>query len=167
MKKILPFLTLGIIIAIIIIIFLSMSNKKQMVVLKEGNTAQTPLEIVLGKYQDSDCGMTIEDMTYVSQVVSNDGKTWFFHDHGGLANWLKDKPFKDSAKIWVMTKDSKKYIDARTAWFSRTETTPMGYGFGAYEIKQDGLISFEEMLLKVLRNEDLRNPYIKKELIGK
>ena len=167
MKKILPFLTLSIIIAIIIIIFLSMSNKKQMVVLKEGNTAQTPLEIVLGKYQDSDCGMTIEDMTYVSQVVSSDGKTWFFHDHGGLANWLKDKPFKDSAKIWVMTKDSKKYIDARTAWFSRTETTPMGYGFGAYEIKQDGLISFEEMLLKVLRNEDLRNPYIKKELIGK
>ena len=167
MKKILPFLTLGIIIAIIIIIFLSMLNKKQMVVLKEGNTAQTPLEIVLGKYKDSDCGMTIEDMTYVSQVVSSDGKTWFFHDHGGLANWLKDKPFQDSAKIWVMTKDSKKYIDARTAWFSRTETTPMGYGFGAYEIKQDGLISFEEMLLKVLRNEDLRNPYIKKELIGK
>ena len=167
MKKILPFLTLSIIIAIIIIIFLSMSNKKQMVVLKEGNTAKIPLEIVLGKYQDSDCGMTIEDMTYVSQVVSSDGKTWFFHDHGGLANWLKDKPFQDSAKIWVMTKDSKKYIDARTAWFSRTETTPMGYGFGAYEIKKDGLISFEEMLLKVLRNEDLRNPYIKKELIGK
>ena len=167
MKKILPFLTLSIIIAIIIIIFLSMSNKKQMVVLKEGNTAQIPLEIVLGKYQDSDCGMTIEDMTYVSQVVSSDGKTWFFHDHGGLANWLKDKPFQDSAKIWVMTKDSKKYIDARTAWFSRTETTPMGYGFGAYEIKKDGLISFEEMILKVLRNEDLRNPYVKKELIGK
>lgn len=167
MKKILPFLTLIIIIAIIIIIFLSMSNIKQMVVLKEGNTTQTPLEIVLGKYQDSDCGMTIEDMTYVSQVVSSDGKTWFFHDHGGMANWLKDKSFKDNAKIWVMSKDSKKYIDARTAWFSRTDTTPMGYGFGAYEIKQDGFIGFEEMLLKVLRNEDLRNPYIKKELLGK
>ena len=167
MKKILPFLTLIIIIAIIIIIFLSMSNTKQMVVLKEGNTTQTPLEIVLGKYQDSDCGMTIEDMTYVSQVVSNDGKTWFFHDHGGMANWLKDKSFKDNAKIWVKSKDSKKYINARTAWFSRTDTTPMGYGFGAYEIKQDGFISFDEMLLKVLRNEDLRNPYIKKELLGK
>ena len=167
MKKILPFLILIIIIAIIIIIFLSMSNTKQMVVLKEGNTIQTPLEIVLGKYQDSDCGMTIEDMTYVSQVVSNDGKTWFFHDHGGMANWLKDKSFKDNAKIWVMSKDSKKYIDARTAWFSRTDTTPMGYGFGAYEIKQDGFISFDEMLLKVLRNEDLRNPYIKKELLSK
>ena len=167
MKKILPILTLVIIILIIVIIFLSMSNKKQMVVLKEGNTTQMPLEIVLGKYQDSDCGMVINKMDFVSQVVSNDGKTWFFHDHGGLANWLKDKPFKDAAKIWVMTMDTKKYIDAKSAWFSRTDITPMGYGFGAYENKQDGFISFEEVALKVLRNEDLRNPYIKKELLGK
>jgi hypothetical protein len=91
MKKILPFITLITIIAIIIIIFLSMSNAKQMVVLKEGNTALTPLEIILGRYQDSDCGMVIDKMDYVSQVISNDGKTWFFHDHGGMANWLKDK----------------------------------------------------------------------------
>lgn len=167
MKKILPILTLVIIILIIVIIFLSMSNKKQMVVLKEGNTTQIPLEIVLGKYQDSDCGMVINKMDFVSQVVSSDGKTWFFHDHGGLANWLKDKPFKDSAKIWVMTMDTKKYIDVKSAWFSRTDITPMGYGFGAYENKQDGFISFEEVALKVLRNEDLRNPYIKKELLGK
>lgn len=166
MKKILPLITLIIIIAVIIIIFLSMSNKKQMVVLKEGNSNQTPLEIILGKYQDSDCGMVIDKMDFVSQVVAPDGKTWFFHDHGGMANWLKDKPFKDSGKIWVMSKDTKKYIDGRSAWYSRTDLTPMGYGFGAYENKQDGFISFEEMGLKMLRNESLRNPYIKKELLG-
>ncbi len=166
MKKILPFLTLIIIIAIIIIIFLSMSNSKQMVVIKDGNITQTPLEIVLGKYQDSDCGMDINDMTYVSQVISTEGKTWFFHDHGGMANWLKNKPFKDNAKIWVMSIDTKKYIAGRSAWYSRTDLTPMGYGFGAYENKKDGFISFEEMGLKMLRNESLRNPYIKKELLG-
>jgi len=167
MKKILPFITLIIIIAIIIIIFLSMSQKKQMVVLKEGNTTLTPLEIILGKYQDSDCGMVIDKMDYVSQVIAPDGKTWFFHDHGGMANWLKDKAFKDNAKIWVMSKDTKQYIDARTAWYSRTDNTPMRYGFGAYEVKQDGFITFDEMGLKVLRNETLRNPYIQKELLGK
>ena len=167
MKKILPFITLIIIIAIITIIFLSMSNAKQMVVLKEGNTTLTPLEIILGRYQDSDCGMVIDKMDYVSQVISNDGKTWFFHDHGGMANWLKDKSFKDDAKIWVMTKDTKQYINGRTAWYSRTDNTPMRYGFGAYEVKQDGFITFEEMSLKVLRNETLRNPYIQKELLGK
>jgi copper chaperone NosL len=167
MKKILPFITLIIIIAIIIIIFLSMSNAKQMVVLKEGNTSLTPLEIILGKYQDSDCGMVIDKMDYVSQVISSDGKTWFFHDHGGMANWLKDKSFKNDAKIWVMTIDTKQYINARTAWYSRTDNTPMRYGFGAYEVKQDGFITFDEMGLKVLRNETLRNPYIQKELLGK
>jgi copper chaperone NosL len=167
MKKILPLITLIIIIAIIIIIFLSMSNAKQMVVLKEGNTTFTPLEIILGKYQDSDCGMVIDKMDYVSQVIAPDGKTWFFHDHGGMANWLKDKAFKDDAKIWVMTIDTKQYINARTAWYSRTDNTPMKYGFGAYEVKQEGFITFDEMGLKVLRNETLRNPYIQKELLGK
>jgi copper chaperone NosL len=144
-----------------------MSNKKQMVVLKEGNMNQTPLEIILGKYQDSDCGMIIDNMSYVSQVISKDGKTWFFHDHGGMANWLKDKSIKDTAKIWVMSVDTKKYIDGRKAWYSRTEKTPMGYGFGAYEHKQDNFISFDEMSLKMLRGENLTNPYIRKELIGK
>ena len=128
-----------------------MSNKKQVVVLKEGNLQQTPLEIILGKYQDSDCGMIIDSMDYASQVVASDGKTWFFHDHGGMANWIKDKS----------------YIDGRLAWYSRTDITPMKYGFGAYENKQDGFITFDEMAIKVLRNEDLRNPYIRKELLGK
>ena len=167
MKKLLPFLTIIIIIAIIVTIFLSMSNSKQMVVLKEGNKTQEPLEIILGKFQDSDCGMIITDMTYASQVVAPDGKTWFFHDHGGMANWLKDKEFKNSAKIWVMSKDSKKYIDGRTAWFSRSENTPMRYGFGAYEQKQDGFITFDDMSLKVLRNETMANPVYRKELSGK
>lgn len=167
MKKILPFLTILTIIIIIVIIFYSMSSQKQMVVLKEGNTTQQPLEIILGKYQDSDCGMIIDNMTYVSQVIAPDGKTWFFHDHGGLVNWIKDKPFKDEAKIWVMTKDTKKYIDGRTAWYSRTDKTPMGYGFGAYEEKEDGFLTYDEMSLKMLRGETLNNPYIKKELLDK
>lgn len=167
MKKLLPFITILLIILIIVVIFISMANKKQMVVLKEGNTTQTPLEIILGKYQDSDCGMIIDDMTYVSQVIAPDGKTWFFHDHGGMVNWLKDKSFKDNAKIWVMSKDTKKYIDGRTAWYSRTDKTPMNYGFGAYEQNQDGFINYEEMTLKMLRGENLTNPYVKKELLGK
>jgi len=144
-----------------------MSNSKQMVVLKEGNITQTPLDIVLGKYQDSDCGMIIDNLDYVSQVVAPDGKTWFFHDHGGMANWLKDKAFKDEAKIWVRTIDTKKYIDGRTAWYSQTDITPMRYGFGAYENKQDGFITFEEMSLKMLRGETMANPVYKKELLGK
>ncbi|MCT7910399.1 hypothetical protein N5912_01010 [Arcobacter lacus] len=167
MKKYMPIITVVIVIAIIVIIFLSMFSSKQMVVIKEGNIDQNPLEIVLGKYQDSDCGMVIDSLNYASQVIAPDGKTWFFHDHGGMVNWLKDKPFKETAKIWVMSRDSKRYIDGRNAWYTRNEDTPMRYGFGAYEELKDGLISFEEVQLRVLRNETMANPAYKKELIKK
>ena len=163
MKKLLPILTIVLIASIILIIFISMAKQQKMVVVKEGNISQVPLEIVLGKYQDSDCGMVINDLTFASQVVSIDGKTWFFHDHGGLGNWLnsKDNKFKNSIKIFVMTKDSKRYIEAKDAFFSTNEETPMKFGFGAYENNSENFISFDEMLLKVLRKETLANPNFK------
>ena len=163
MKKLLPILTILLIVAIISIIFISMAKEQKMIVVKEGNISQTPVGMVLGKYQDSDCGMVINDLTYASQVVSSDGKTWFFHDHGGMANWLnqKDEKFKSSIKIFVMTKDSKKYIEAKNAFFSTSEETPMRFGFGAYENSGENLISFDEMALKVLRKETLANPNFK------
>ena len=167
MKKFTPFLIVLLFVGIIVTIFLSLAKVQNMVVIKEGNLQQLPLEIVLHKYQDSDCGMVIEDMSYVSQVIAPDGKTWFFHDHGGFVNWLKDKSFKDTATIWVMSRDTKKYINARTAYYSVNEITPMGYGFGAYEMKKDGFIDFETMSLKMLRGETMNNAKIRKKLLAK
>ncbi|MDX9961949.1 MAG: hypothetical protein RBS32_10825 [Aliarcobacter sp.] len=167
MKKILPFLTVFIIIAIIVIIFLSMSNKKQMLVIYEGNHTHTPIDIKLNHFQDTQCGMTITQNKHSAQAISPEGKTWFFDDVGCLALWYNNIKFQKEAILWVYTNDTNEYIDARTAWFNRTDTTPMGHGFGAFKNKQDGFITFEEVTLKVLRGEDLRNPFIKKELLGK
>ena len=108
-------------------------------------------------YKDSDCGVIIDDKTYLGEVVSADGKTWFFYDNGGLVHWLEDKPFKNSAVIWVMSRDSEKWIDARKAYYSTDEPTPSGYGFGAYEKKQKGLISFKNMSYRVLHKETLKD----------
>ena len=137
-----------------------------MIVVKEGNTKQIPLEMELHKYQDSDCGMVITDLEYASQLSLSNGKTWFFHDHGGFINWLKDKKFKDDAVIWVMSKDSKKWIDAKMAYYSLTDITPMGYGFGAYEKSFDACVDYDTMRLKMLRGETMNNPLIKKQLLG-
>lgn len=165
MKNIKPILTIIIIIAIIVALLVSMSTSQNMTVVYQGNIEKKPIKIVLNKFQDSDCGMVIDDITYASQVVAPDGKTWFFHDHGGMVNWIKNKPFKDEAKIWVMTKDTKRYIDAHDAWYSRTDTTPMFYGFGAYEKKQDRFIDFDTMFLHMVRGEHLGNAKIKKMLL--
>ena len=166
MKKIFPYVSIAVIILFIIILFLSLGKVQHMVVIKEGNLKQIPLEITLGKYQDSDCGMIIEDLTYASQIVAPDGKTWFFHDHGGFVQWLQDKSFEKIAKIWVMSRDTNEWIDAKEAFYSVNELTPMGYGFGAYVRAQEGFIDFDTMRLRVLRGETLNNPKLRKEILG-
>lgn len=167
MKKLLPFITLLLIVAIIVIIFLSMSNKKQMVVIYEDNHSHQPVDIKLNHFQDTQCGMTISKKKHSAQAVSPKGKTWFFDDVGCLALWYKNIDFKESAILWVYTNDTNKYIDARKAWYSITDKTPMNYGFGAYENKKDDFIDFDTMSLKMLRGENLTNPYIRKKLLGK
>jgi len=166
-KKFTPFIVIAIFVGIIVVVFLSLESKQKMTVIKTGNLKRLPIDIELNRYQDSDCGMVIESLDYVSEVIAPDGRTWFFHDHGGFVHWLADKPFKDKVKIWVMSKDTHRWIDGKKAYYSRDDITPMGYGFGAYEHKKDNLISFEEMRLLMLRGENLNNPLIKKQLLGK
>ena len=167
LKKLTPVLVVWAIMAIIIALFLSLASKQNMIVIKEGNLKRIPLEMELNKHQDSDCGMVITDFEYASQVVAPSGKTWFFHDHGGFVNWLKDKEFRDDAVIWVMSKDTQKWIDGSKAYYSLNDVTPMGYGFGAYEFKKDSLVEYETMKLKMLRGETMNNPLIKKRLLEK
>jgi len=166
MKKFTPILIVFIIAAVIVGVFLSLASSKQMVVIKEGNIKKLPLKIELHKYQDSFCGMVIDELDYASEVISNDGKTWFFHDHGDFVLWLKDKPFRDDVVIWVMSRDTHRWIDAKKAFYSVDETTPMGYGFGAYEKKKANTIDFETMKLRVLRGETLNNPLIRQKILS-
>jgi len=167
MKKIAPVLIIVVIVGIIVALFLSLGKAQKMVVIKEGNLQKVPLKMELNKCQDSFCGMVITDLTYASQVVGPDGKTWFFHDHGDFVEWLKDKPFEKDAVIWVRSRDSDRWIDGRKAFYTINELTPMGYGFGAYEKKGKGMIDFETMRLKVLRGETMKDPKIRKQLLGK
>jgi len=167
MKKFMPFIVVGILIVIIVGVFLSLSKVQHMVVVQEGNTQKLPIKMKLHKYQDSDCGMVIDDLTYASQVIAPDGRTWFFHDHGDFVHWLRDKPFEKSAVIWVMSRDTHKWIDGRKAFYTLNELTPMGYGFGAYEHKKAGMVDFATMRLRMLRGETMKNPKIRKQLLGR
>lgn len=166
MKKFLPLLTVVILIAIIISVFLSMSNQKKMVTIQEENHKHKPLDITLNHYQDTYCGMTIMSLEHSVQVIAPDGRTWFFDDIGCFSLWFKNIKFQDEATVWVYSNDTKQYIDAKKAFYNQTDSTPMGYGFGAHEHKVDGLLTFDEMLLKMYRGENLANPLIRKKLLG-
>jgi hypothetical protein len=82
-----------------------------------------------------------------------------------MAHWVFDKPFKKEAYIWVWAKDTMQYIDGKKAWYSKTDDTPMNYGFGAYKNKKDGFVDFDTMSLLMMRGENLTNPQVKKQLL--
>lgn len=84
-----------------------------------------------------------------------------------MALWFKNIEFQKDAVLWVYTNDTKEYIDARKAWYDKVSATTMGYGFGAYKEKKEGMISFDDMLVKMYRGENLTNPLIRKKLLGK
>lgn len=165
-RKIQPVLTVLVFAVIVAVLFFYLASTKKMIVVKDGNINQLPTEMESGIYQDSDCGMVIDDLSDASQVISKSGKSWFFHDHGGMIKWLEEKEFRNSAKIWVMSRDTKRWIDAKEAFYSLKDKTAMGYGFGAYEKNGDGYVDFETMRLRMLRGETLRNPLIRKQLLG-
>jgi len=166
MKRFMPYIIVVILVVIIVTLFLSLAKVQKMVVIKEGNIQKLPIKMQLHKYQDSDCGMVIDDLEYASQVVAPDGRTWFFHDHGDFVHWLSDKPFKDKAVIWVMSRDTNKWVDGRKAHYTLNEVTPMGFGFGAYENPKKGSVDFKTMSLKMLRGETLKNPKIRQQILG-
>ena len=165
MKKIAPFLIVGVILAVVVAIFLSLAKQKQMIVTMDNPTKMPLPKLAINTYQDAFCGMVIEDTKYASQAIRDDGKSWFFHDHGDFIEWLKDKPFKNRVIIYVHTIDTNKWIDATKAYYTTTEKTPMGYGFGAYEHKKDGMIDFKTMQLRVLRGETMNDPKYRQILL--
>lgn len=165
MKSLRPLLIVATLVILIVVLFLSLASKQKMVTIMEGNIARQPIPIVLHHFQDSECGMVIDEINYASQVVAPDGKTWFFHDHGGMVKWLERKHFKKDAMIWVHSLDTQQWIDGRNAYYTRDEITPMEYGFGAYERSSEGRIDFETMRLLTLRGETIANPTIRQQLL--
>jgi len=147
-------------------LLLNFGGFNTMTLVVSGNTEQKPLPFELGTVQDAQCGMIVDAMDHAGEVVAPDGRTWFYHDIGGIPLWLEEKSFRDTARIWVMAQDTKQWIDGRTAWYSRTDETPMHYGFGAHARPQEGFVDYDTMRLMMLRGENLTNPFIKKQLLG-
>lgn len=133
---------------------------------KEGNIKKEPLDFKPREVKCVECAMEVESKKDSAQAVLPNGRTYFFDDIGCLALWLKKQKDKDKIKLWVYTYDTKRYIDAKKAWYRLGEKTPMNYGFGAYEKMVNGAISFDKFLIKMYRGENFKNPAIRKKFLG-
>jgi len=150
----------------LVLILFSTSSFEQSTVVVPHNSTKQPINIKPNKYKDRFCNMTIEDITYSAQVVLPSNDTLFFDDIGCLVLWLEEQKNKNKIILWVWAKDINKYIDARKAWYSLTESTPMHYGFGAYTNKEKNYINFDTMSNKMLQGITMANPKIRKKLLG-
>jgi hypothetical protein len=152
-----------IVICILLGILFSTSDFKQLVVVTQNNSEKKPLDIESNKYTDRYCNMKIIDIRYTAQAIMPNNDTFYFDDIGCLVSWLKDQRNKDQIVLWTWARDIDQYIDARKAWYSTDEDTPMEYGFGSYKNKKNNYIDFQTMTLKVYRGETLQNLTIRKK----
>ncbi len=168
MKKLLmPLLSVVMLIAVIVIVVLSMADKKHAKVIFQGNTEAKAITILPKEYQCSTCKMEIEQLPYAVEIVNTQGKTWFFDDMGCAIKWLEHQGFKDSVVIWTQTEDTREWVDATKACYRRDAPTPMKFGFAAQKQCDDkATIDYNSMRLKVLHGETMQNPYIRKQLSG-
>ena len=113
------------------------------------------------------CHMEIIKSNLHSAALNHDSDTIHFDDIGCMVLWAKDNNVDlKNVKTKVFSNDTKKYIDSSKAFFTIAEKTPMSYGFSAYEKKQENSISFDEVIMKMLRGEHMANPKIRKQILG-
>ena len=108
------------------------------------------------------CKMVTSDRHHAVQVINpKNGKAYMFDDIGCTLLWFDDEKisWKDQAKIWITDVDSKKWIDARTAYYDADNITPMAYGFAAHASKEHlkNSIAYEALFKKVLEIEQKNN----------
>ena len=164
MKKVILFI-FPLIAIIGIFVFLKINNQS---VLDIDNHEKVALEFKANKVQCPQCNMFLVEKEHTAQAITPDNKTHFFDDPGCLVLWIEDKHKTSEQEIvkWVYALDSKKWINAHTAFYSFNDKTPMNYGFGAYEKMIKDYINYDEMKLRMLRGENMTNPKIRKKILG-
>lgn len=162
-KRIWQYFFIFLLIVIIIIALILFSVNRNIVVVS-GNSSLRPIPVGENIYQDAHCGMVLPSSEFAAEVISLSGKTWFFHDPGGVPLWVDNmgKGFENKIMIWFFTMDSKKWKKFDEVWFSINDKTPMGYGFAVYEKKKSSYIRYSEMKLRMLRGENMNDPKVRK-----
>jgi len=103
------------------------------------------------------CVMVISDRKHTVQLKDpTTDKVYKFDDIGCMAIWFRDEniAFKDSAAIWITDAVTGEWIDAKAAFYTTGNLTPMAFGFSAYKSKEsikdaNEIISYDEVLKRI------------------
>ena len=104
------------------------------------------------------CVMVISDRHNAVQVQNPDTfQRYIFDDIGCMVLWFEDEhiSWSDGAIIWVTDVNSGEFIDARKAFFTTNNVTPMAYGFSAHKSKGsikkgEEIITYSEVKKRII-----------------
>lgn len=98
------------------------------------------------------CVMVISDRKNSIQLRGKTKKQEHrFDDIGCMVIWIKESNINlDKLDIWVNDVQSGEWIDAKNAFYTSGNQTPMDYGFSAYKSKQNlpldkDILSFKDV----------------------
>ena len=113
------------------------------------------------------CNMQLPDSNINTAKIEQGSDTYYFDDAGCMILWANQNEvnFQD-VQADIFSHDTHTYIDAKKAFYTINEKTPMLYGFSAYKENAQDKISFEEVRMKMLRGEHMANPKIRKQILG-
>jgi len=112
------------------------------------------------------CVMVVSDRQNTVQFKDpKTNKQYIFDDIGCMAIWFNEnKPvYKDSVQIWITDAKTGKFIDAKTAFYTTNNITPMSFGFSAYKLKEEiegtgEVINYDEVIKRSLSKLQKEQP---------
>jgi copper chaperone NosL len=96
-----------------------------------------PIEVHWDRDSCERCRMIMSDRKHAAQIRYDDAqqrsRVRLFDDIGCAVIWLEDKPWRDSptTEVWATDHRNGEWIDARSAYYTNKQLTPMEYGLGA------------------------------------
>jgi nitrous oxide reductase accessory protein NosL len=127
-----------------------------------------PAEVKWDRDACDRCQMMLSERNFAAQIrvfpAGKRSKVYKFDDMGCAVLWLNDQnkkqqTFKSDEKteIWVTDFNTKTWINAQSAWFTKGDITPMGYGLSAQLNKSDGAINYQQAVKHINQVEQKYN----------
>lgn len=122
----------------------------------------SPKEIKIDRDVCAHCKMVISSANYAAQIVTKEGRHYFFDDIGCAVAWLhlKDKETQENSFIYAADFQTAEWIDARKAYYTSGANSPMHYGFAAHKEALEGVENFDFTHVKkvILERDNEPNP---------
>ncbi len=110
------------------------------------------------------CNMIISDRRFAFEIINPiNGKVHKFDDMGCGIMWLKENnvSWKNKAFMWIINAKNGKWINAKKAYYTTGNITPMAYGLAGYTKstlpKGKKAIDFKQAIKHVYKIDKLEN----------